>query len=50
MNFLADECTDTQLVEQLRADGHDVIYVMESMRVKPMMSFWPVPIRKNALY
>lgn len=32
MRFLADECTDTQLVEQLRIDGHDVLYVMESMR------------------
>ncbi len=32
MRFLADECTDTQLVEQLRIDGHDVLYVMETMR------------------
>lgn len=32
MRFLADECTDTQLVEQLRVDGHDVLYVMETMR------------------
>ena len=32
MKFLVDECTDTQLVEFLRIEGHDVLYVMESMR------------------
>ena len=29
MNFLADEGVDRQIVEQLRADGHDVLYVAE---------------------
>lgn len=32
MKFLVDECADAQLVEFLRAKGHDVLYVMESMR------------------
>ncbi len=32
MRFLADECCDTALVETLRNDGHDVIYVLESFR------------------
>lgn len=32
MRFLADECTDTHLVDLLRADGFDVLYVMETMR------------------
>lgn len=31
MKFLADECCDTALVEALRADDHDVCYVMETM-------------------
>lgn len=29
MNFLADEGVDKQIVEQLRTDGHDVLYVAE---------------------
>lgn len=29
MNFLADECCDTGIVASLRADGHDVAYVLE---------------------
>ena len=32
MKFLADECCDADLVEALRTDGHDVRYVMETMR------------------
>ncbi|MEA3349724.1 MAG: DUF5615 family PIN-like protein [Chloroflexota bacterium] len=32
MRFLADECCDTALVEALRENGHDVLYVVESMR------------------
>ena len=32
MKFLVDECTDIQLVELLRANGFDVLYVMETMR------------------
>ncbi|MCE7988959.1 MAG: hypothetical protein DYG89_48005 [Caldilinea sp. CFX5] len=32
MKFLADECTDVQLVEVLRTHGFDVLYVMETMR------------------
>lgn len=32
MKFLVDECTDLHLVEFLRTKGHDVFYVMESMR------------------
>ncbi|MEZ4663521.1 MAG: DUF5615 family PIN-like protein [Caldilineaceae bacterium] len=32
MRLLADECADTQLVEFLRTQGHDVLYVMEVMR------------------
>lgn len=32
MNFLADECCDTALVEKMRNAGHDVLYVMESDR------------------
>lgn len=32
MNFLADECCDTALVQALRQDGHDVVYVLESLR------------------
>lgn len=29
MNFLADENIDQQIVERLRVDGHDVIYIAE---------------------
>jgi len=32
VRFLADECCDTVVVNALRADGHDVLYAMESMR------------------
>jgi hypothetical protein len=32
MRFLADECCDEGLVSALRADGHDVLYVLEVMR------------------
>ncbi len=32
MNFLADECCDAGLVDALRHEGHDVAFVMESMR------------------
>ena len=30
MNFLADESVDQPIVEQLRADGHDVLAVAET--------------------
>jgi predicted nuclease of predicted toxin-antitoxin system len=29
VKFLADECCDAGLVESLRNDGHDVLYIME---------------------
>ena len=29
MNLLADENVDRQIVEQLRFDGHDVLYITE---------------------
>jgi predicted nuclease of predicted toxin-antitoxin system len=29
MNFMADENVDRQIVERLRQDGHDVLYVAE---------------------
>jgi len=32
MKLLADECCDAGIVEALRQDGHDVTYVLESMR------------------
>jgi len=32
MKFLADECCDAGLVDALRADGHDVLYAVESVR------------------
>ena len=32
MMFLADECCDEGLVNALRADGHDVLYVLAAMR------------------
>lgn len=32
VKFLADECCDIALVRTLRADGHDVLYVIETMR------------------
>ena len=32
MKLLADECCDAGLVEALREEGHDVAYVLESMR------------------
>jgi predicted nuclease of predicted toxin-antitoxin system len=32
MRFLADECCDTALVSALRDDGHDILYVLETMR------------------
>ena len=35
MNLLADESVDRQIVERLRQDGHDVLYVAE---VEPSIS------------
>jgi len=32
VRFLADECCDTATVDALRDDGHDVLYVIESLR------------------
>ncbi len=32
MKFLADECCDAALVDALRWDDHDVLYVIESLR------------------
>lgn len=32
MRFLADECCTAELVEHLRNDGHDVLYVLEYNR------------------
>jgi predicted nuclease of predicted toxin-antitoxin system len=32
VRFLADECCAEGLVNALRADGHDVLYVLEAMR------------------
>jgi predicted nuclease of predicted toxin-antitoxin system len=32
MRFLADECCDVALVQELRADGHNVLYAMEFAR------------------
>lgn len=32
MKFLADECCDFATVDALRDAGHDVLYVMESLR------------------
>ena len=29
MNFLVDESVDQQVVQRLRQDGHDVLYVAE---------------------
>jgi predicted nuclease of predicted toxin-antitoxin system len=32
MRFLADECCDAGLVGDLRGNGHDVLYAVESLR------------------
>lgn len=32
MRFLADECCDAPMVEALRADDHDVLFAIESLR------------------
>jgi predicted nuclease of predicted toxin-antitoxin system len=32
MNFLVDECCDTALVNVLRTNGHDVVYVLENLK------------------
>ena len=32
MKFLADECCDFALVEEIRQSGHDVFYVFDSIR------------------
>jgi predicted nuclease of predicted toxin-antitoxin system len=32
MKLLADECCDAGLIAALRADGHDLLYVLESLR------------------
>lgn len=37
MNLLADEGVDWPIVEQLRRDGHDVIYVAEMEPGIPMI-------------
>lgn len=29
MNLLADECVDQQIVDRLRKDGHNVLYILE---------------------
>jgi hypothetical protein len=35
MNLLADESVDRQIVERLRADEHDVLYIAE---IEPSVS------------
>ena len=32
MRFLADECCDAELVNDLRSNGHEVLYALESLR------------------
>jgi predicted nuclease of predicted toxin-antitoxin system len=32
MNLVADECCDAVLVAGLRSDGHDVLYIKETLR------------------
>jgi predicted nuclease of predicted toxin-antitoxin system len=44
MNLLADESVDRQIVEQLRQDGHDVLYIAE---VEPSISDNSVYDRAN---
>lgn len=29
MNFIADECVESQIIEALRNEGHKVYYIME---------------------
>ncbi len=45
MNLLADESVDRQIVERLRQDGHDVLYIAE---VEPSISDDTVFDRANA--
>ena len=45
MNFLADEDVERQIVERLRQDGHDVLYVAE---MEPGISDEEVLNRANA--
>ena len=35
MKFLADECCDADMIASLRADGHDILYIMEFKNVLP---------------
>ena len=35
MKFLADECCDADMIASLRADGHDVLYIMEFKTINP---------------
>jgi len=44
MNLLADESVDRQIVERLRQDGHDVLYIAE---VEPSISDAAVFDRAN---
>ncbi|MBS1259344.1 MAG: hypothetical protein MAG551_02414 [Candidatus Scalindua arabica] len=30
MKFLADECCDADMIDSLREDGHDILYITES--------------------
>lgn len=47
MNLLADESVDRQIVERLRRDGHDVLYIAET---KPGFSDDAVLFSANAAH
>jgi predicted nuclease of predicted toxin-antitoxin system len=46
MNLLADESVDRQVVERLRGDGHDVLYIAE---INPSVSDDIIFVRANEL-
>jgi hypothetical protein len=44
MNLLANEGVDRPIVERLRRDGHDVVYVAELSQASPMTKYFNKPM------
>jgi predicted nuclease of predicted toxin-antitoxin system len=49
VRFLVDECCDAALVDGLRADEHDVVYAVESMRGAPDGDVLALAVREHRI-
>lgn len=49
MRWIADECISAKLVAALRADGHDVVYIAESLPSAKDRSVLDLAIAENRL-